>query len=595
MSGVAVLSSLWPLDLLASCTITAGDDGCSCRATRRRSNSNDDKRCARWLSTAASETRRMTTAGDWELACSVLTSCAVCSKHAAAQSQHWHSDTTDLTQLCFHACDADSLTDRDAMRFLVCAVGLLSVCALLCCSLVSAAYCHSHPSPTAQPNLFPITQPSATFVRSVPNGALYELLVHDQQISVVHLWGTPYQKGFAHGQLMQDKMAGFLTDVYNYIINQGAQQLNSSGVPMPEADQIVAIALALGLDATEVLTAPFTGLWYAHELQGMSDATGIPYDTIARIQMLGELTKGSCSMFGMWDQAIEGEHGLLTMRALDWITDGPFQNFHQLTVYHADTNSTFGTENTFLTMGWTGWIGSITGVNDKQMSIHEIGVDFPDATYGNESRQGVPFTYILRDILQFDTTRMDGVSRLASAHRTCDLILGVGDGKDRRFNSIAYGADTCVIMDDTNMKPVASWHPTINGTVYHAMDWECPGFNQVMSQQIESMWGSVTPALAIRNIMPIVQTGSLHTCQRAHTQQVCASAALLVVPGSLTLLVLLVSLCWLSDVADLPNQQFYVSFSANDNSTAPQRNAFDRQFAQIDLAELFKVEQPEKF
>lgn len=98
-------------------------------------------------------------------------------------------------------------------------------------------------------------------------------------------------------------------------------------------------------------------------------------------------------------------------------------------------------------MGWTGWVGCITGVNDKLMSIHEIGVDFPDASFGNESTSGVPFTYVLRDILQFDRTRMDGVSRLASAHRTCNLILGVGDGKDRRFNSIAYSADQCGIMD----------------------------------------------------------------------------------------------------------------------------------------------------
>ena len=34
------------------------------------------------------------------------------------------------------------------------------------------------------------------------------------------------------------------------------------------------------------------------------------------------------------------------------------------------------------------------------MAISEIGVSFPDATFGKESRDGVPFTYILRDVLQ---------------------------------------------------------------------------------------------------------------------------------------------------------------------------------------------------
>lgn len=37
--------------------------------------------------------------------------------------------------------------------------------------------------------------------------------------------------------------------------------------------------------------------------------------------------------------------------------------------------------------------------------------------------------YILRDILQFDGSLDEAVNRLSNAHRTCDLILGVGDGK----------------------------------------------------------------------------------------------------------------------------------------------------------------------
>jgi len=37
--------------------------------------------------------------------------------------------------------------------------------------------------------------------------------------------------------------------------------------------------------------------------------------------------------------------------------------------------------------------------------------------------------YLLRDILQYDVTLSDSMSRIANAHRTCDLILGVGDGK----------------------------------------------------------------------------------------------------------------------------------------------------------------------
>jgi hypothetical protein len=36
--------------------------------------------------------------------------------------------------------------------------------------------------------------------------------------------------------------------------------------------------------------------------------------------------------------------GLLTLRALDWDVDGPFRNFAELTIYHAQNAN----ENTFL-------------------------------------------------------------------------------------------------------------------------------------------------------------------------------------------------------------------------------------------------------
>lgn len=45
------------------------------------------------------------------------------------------------------------------------------------------------------------------------------------------------------------------------------------------------------------------------------------------------------------------------------------------------------------------------------------------------SRDCCPLQYLLRDILQFDNSLQKAVQRITSAHRTCDLILGVGDGK----------------------------------------------------------------------------------------------------------------------------------------------------------------------
>lgn len=41
------------------------------------------------------------------------------------------------------------------------------------------------------------------------------------------------------------------------------------------------------------------------------------------------------------------------------------------------------------------------------------------------------------------------------------------------------------------------------------MDWICPGYNQVLSEQIKKYYGSITPENVIKNIVSIVQTGNL--------------------------------------------------------------------------------------
>ena len=44
-------------------------------------------------------------------------------------------------------------------------------------------------------------------------------------------------------------------------------------------------------------------------------------------------------------------------------------------------------------------------MNDERMAISEIGAAYADYTFGKESRKGIPFTYLLRDVLQYDKVR----------------------------------------------------------------------------------------------------------------------------------------------------------------------------------------------
>jgi isopenicillin-N N-acyltransferase-like protein len=145
---------------------------------------------------------------------------------------------------------------------------------------------------------------------------------------------------------------------------------------------------------------------------------------------------------------------------------GPFRDYSQITVYHPDPE--YG--HAFINIGFTGFIGSLTGVSATQLGISEIGVSYPDATFGTESRIGVPFIFLLRDILQYDYTLDDATNRMINTRRTCDLILGVGDGKLGYFSGYEYSYSVLNVFNPLNMEPYnQTWHPRIPNIVYWGM------------------------------------------------------------------------------------------------------------------------------
>jgi isopenicillin-N N-acyltransferase-like protein len=112
------------------------------------------------------------------------------------------------------------------------------------------------------------------------------------------------------------------------------------------------------------------------------------------------------------------------------------------------------------------------------MGVSEIGVSYPGDDFGKESRIGNPFTFLLRDILQFDKTIDDTIARMKRTQRTCNLILGVGDGKAGYFRGFQYGHSVINVVNDTHPLPKNdTWHPAIENAVYWGMDWYCPAFH----------------------------------------------------------------------------------------------------------------------
>jgi hypothetical protein len=98
---------------------------------------------------------------------------------------------------------------------------------------------------------------------------------------------------------------------------------------------------------------------------------------------------------------------------------------------------------------------------------------------------------------------------MVNSKRTCNLILGVGDGKLPAFRSVQYSGSNIRFFDDKNMQPLYDWHPRIDNVVYYGMDWLCPGYTKVLSEQLTQHHGNITAEIAISDIVAYTQTGNL--------------------------------------------------------------------------------------
>ncbi|EDQ88770.1 uncharacterized protein MONBRDRAFT_32718 [Monosiga brevicollis MX1] len=365
-----------------------------------------------------------------------------------------------------------------------------------------AAECHGSPKPDAQPNLNAIYDSAPVLVRQVANAKLYRVGGGNDTINVVHLWGTPYEKGFAHGTLMQDDAKDFINAVWAYLELQVEQALNGSIHTLKPGfiEMVANYGLEVALDLTLDLTRPFTGQYFFEEMKGMADATGLSYSRIEYIHMIGELTQGDCSISTRYDMPFLPAPPHFSRRY-----SVPLCFFVFLPLFYF----------------------------------------FPLSLSLSLSRFPCP--------LHQRATIEDARQRIADAPRTCNLILGVGDGKSSEFNGIEYSYSVARFFTDTDNEPVADWHPRINDIVYYGMDWLCPGYNQVLGEQLQKHHGNITAENTIRDITAITQTGDLHIA-----------------------------------IYDLEHQILHTANARRDSADGPNY-AYQRPFVKLDMKALFEV------
>lgn len=118
---------------------------------------------------------------------------------------------------------------------------------------------------SGQPNLHPIATDPPKFVKAVEHGKLFLAGNVEPPIRVVHVSGTPYEMGYAHGKLLREEILMLVPQVVQYM----EKQIQPYVAFLPEwLQQIIEeLGIEAALDATYALTWRYISNEWKDEIQ----------------------------------------------------------------------------------------------------------------------------------------------------------------------------------------------------------------------------------------------------------------------------------------------------------------------------------------
>lgn len=247
-------------------------------------------------------------------------------------------------------------------------------------------------------------------------------------LPILYLSGSPYEMGYQHGSLLREQVRASVKNAMAFIDRQ-------AWIPI-----IGRWLVHRTLDRAWRQMAPFVPDRYLEELQGLSDGAGVPFSTLTRIHALPDLMATTCSSFAAFGSATR-DGRLIQIRNLDWAIQSDVQRFAAIFLLRPAGGQAF------VNIGWLGFIGVISGINENQISVGEIGAETVDAHW-----KGIPMPFLQRQVLEEAQNLEDAVHIVQSTPRTGGYNYLFGDAKGKK----------AVALETTKSRVAVFWPDEVN-------------------------------------------------------------------------------------------------------------------------------------
>lgn len=228
---------------------------------------------------------------------------------------------------------------------------------------------------------------------------------------VLHLKGTPYEMGYQHGVLLRESVRENMTTLLEI---KGEQSLAEVGGIKLKPRNVIEMIMQI--------QKPFVPEKYLQEMAGLAAGAGLEPQDIRAANFIPELFH--CSGFAIaGDATADGTlyHG----RVLDYGVDWGLQRHAVVIVAEPDGGIPF------VNISYSGFIGSVTGMNARHISIGEMGGG------GIGNWQGVPMAQLMREVIETTDTLDEAIAVFKDNPRTCEYYYVIADGKTRESVGMA--------------------------------------------------------------------------------------------------------------------------------------------------------------
>ena len=225
---------------------------------------------------------------------------------------------------------------------------------------------------------------------------------------VLHLKGSPREMGRQHGVLLQGDIREQVRYLFDVKAKQFKPELFGMKVPLDAKRLILTIAQN---------QRRFVPPRFYEELEGIAAGSGVSLDEITAANFIPEMFH--CSGFALANSATK-DGTLYHGRILDYGCDWKLQDHAVLVVAEPEGMIPF------VNVTYAGFVGSVTGMNARKISIGEMGGG------GQGHWEGVPMAFLVRLALEEADDLDEAIALFRDHPRTCQYFYVLADGNSRQ-------------------------------------------------------------------------------------------------------------------------------------------------------------------